>query len=179
MRNTPTKRRRLDETTNPLVYRDVLSLIIPHCTAQTFARLKRVCKQFNTWLPKEHPGIARICAGYAANPPVCYPEIVKLVFEAYYTKFTNELPREINKIIQRIRAGWIPALRSDKTLHPISVCEQTGIILDQLNVYGCIFWSRPVHLCNCADTRVHIGNMKDKIARQKFRLLLCQMKASF
>jgi hypothetical protein len=92
-----------------------------------------------------------IRAGYAANPPVCYPEIVKLLFEAYYTKFVDEFSPKVVDTITRVRKGWIPALRSEFFRATISVCEQTG----------------------------HISDMRDKIARQKFRLLLLQMKASF
>ena len=149
---------------------------IPHCTAQTFARLKRVCKQFNTWLPKEHPGIPRILAGYAADPPVCYPEIVKLVFQAYYNRFTNEFSPKVVDTIKRVRKGW---MRSDNLHATISVCEQTGIVLDRAYVYGCIFWSRPVNICNCTGKKGHFENLKDKIVKKKFRLLLLQMKASF
>jgi hypothetical protein len=87
------KRRRIHETyEDPSVYKDILLIIARHCTVESFARLKWVCKRFHGWLPEEHPGVEVVRAGYAADPPVCYPGSVVLVFEAYYRRFLKYFP---------------------------------------------------------------------------------------
>lgn len=42
-----TKRARLEIFNEPLIYRDVLSIISKHCDTQTWSRLKQSCKLFN------------------------------------------------------------------------------------------------------------------------------------
>jgi hypothetical protein len=84
------KKRRVVVTetyTNPLVYRNVLSLITPHCTMEAFARLKRVCKAFLKWLPEHHPLRDEIVKEYAKEWPRERPELMEILLGSYTRRF--------------------------------------------------------------------------------------------
>lgn len=134
-RSTRKKRRVEPETTyaDPRTFRNLLPQIVMYCTAQTFARLKRVCKDFLRWLPAEHPALAQIRLGYAKWPHVCYPEKVALLFDAYYRRFVNELHRELQ--------DYVTTSNEFKPLNPtmLHVNECTGIIHDRTRTATHIF----------------------------------------
>ena len=75
--------------TDPLVYRNILSLITPHCTVEAFARLKRVCKAFLKWLPTHHPLRDEIVKEYAKVHPRERPEIIDVLIKPYFVRFVE------------------------------------------------------------------------------------------
>lgn len=98
MKRSARKKRRVTQSsyTDPGVYRDVLSLIAPHCDVQTFARLKRVCKRFREWLPAHHPLREEIVKEYAKEHPREHPEIVDVIGKAYFRRFMGMIHPRIH-----------------------------------------------------------------------------------
>lgn len=88
--------------TDPLVYRNILSLITPHCTVEAFARLKRVCKAFLKWLPEHHPLRDEIIKEYAKVHPRERPEIVDVLLRAYFRRLLGMIhPGLHNRVVTR------------------------------------------------------------------------------
>jgi hypothetical protein len=149
------KKRRIETYADPRVFRDVLPLIVMHCTMQTFSRLKRVCKDFLRWLPKEHPALALIRSGYVQWPSVCYPEKVALLFDEYYRRFVNDLPQELRKFVV-ISSDF--HILSSEMLH---VNKHTGIIHNRTCIATHIFSKsymkavRPERFCNLTWNMIH------------------------
>jgi hypothetical protein len=118
------KRRVLEEEAvyaDPLPFRDVLSMIARYCTLQTFARLKRVCKSFLQWLPKEHPAIEMIHEGYSGAPQDFPFHVVPLVIDGYFRLFQNHFPDAAKHLLRMIdeppvENGIIGVLRSDGSI---------------------------------------------------------------
>lgn len=106
-RSARKKRRVILETyTHPVVFRDVLPLIARHCSMQTFARLKRVCKRFWEWLPEHHPLRTEIVEEYAKERPRERPEVVNVLLNAYYRRFMNMIhPRLHYRVLTRLIRG--------------------------------------------------------------------------
>ena len=123
-RNTKKRRVVVTETyTNPLVYRDVLSLIAPHCDMQTFARLKCVCKKFWEWLPDEHPVVTTIRSSYGSMERFPYKS-VPLVFDAYFHRYLSHFPE---------RAKEHVILRTEAYTED----GEIGVLLEDGSIYDC------------------------------------------
>lgn len=129
------KKRRVVSYTDPGVYRDVLSLITPHCDMTTFARLKRVCRSFREWLPIEHPVVTTIRSSYGSMERFPY-ESVPLVFDAYFHRYLNHFPERAKEHVilrfeQYTEDGEIGVLLEDGSIHDCNGFDHRYIFDDE------------------------------------------------
>jgi hypothetical protein len=137
MKRSARKKRRVVRKTyaDPLPFRDVLPIIAQHCDMQSFARLKRVCKEFREWLPEEHPAIAMIYAGYGGCESEFPYHAVSLVFDAYFRRFVDHFPKVARQHIHlrtesQAEDGEIGVMRSDGGIWDCNGCTSLHIFED-------------------------------------------------
>ena len=107
---------------DPLLFRDVLQIVVEYIDIQSFGRIKQCCKTFNTKL-KEHPKVARVFRAYNEEG-YTYDNLYDEYFEVLY----NIRKRMIIKLYKLLEIEYINIYSleylQNQGKHYIARCEE-------------------------------------------------------
>jgi hypothetical protein len=151
-----TKRQLIGSTVyaSPTIYRDILRAhILPRLDAQTFARLRRSCKQFYNWFTL-HPDVLQIRA-FLADPTMGPPPRAQM--ERQFRAYARRLEGILRLRNDNLRDGFIDLVKFDvdryRNRHVTYVAVGSGYIhwptglicKEREKPFGHIFEEDPTH----------------------------------